>query len=66
MPRLLVGEVMTEYWHVPGMMYPHWSIRDGNAHNDESDTDMGDLDEAEFHSFFPHAERIPIRIDGDR
>lgn len=51
-----------EIWLVPGMMYPRWMhLSNGDFHNLEADTDMGDLDADEFRAFFPNARLV----DGD-
>lgn len=46
---------MDNYWFVPGMYYPYWSVGEHMCHNLDADTDMGDLSIQEFHLYFPNA-----------
>jgi len=63
---------MSDYFYVPGMMYPFWVTyraenypKEGEsvlvAHNLDADTDMGDLYGPEFAEMFPTA--MPITAE---
>lgn len=54
------------YYYNPGYFYPYYSVGEVMVHNDELDTDMGDMRVAEFFEYFPKAFEITEEQFNDR